>query len=92
MDRHLVTVEVGVERGADQRVDLDGRALDEQGLEGLDAETVQRGGPVQEYGVLLDDLLEDVPDLGAPVVCLRAGRQRPARRVRGPPAVPRRRR
>ena len=60
---HLVAVEVGVERRADERVDLDGLALDEHRLEGLDAETVQRGGPVQEHRVLLDDLLEDVPHL-----------------------------
>jgi hypothetical protein len=34
---HLVAVEVGVERRADERVDLDGLALDEQRFEGLDA-------------------------------------------------------
>ena len=39
---HLVTVEVRVERGADERVDLDGLALDQLRLEGLDAEAVQR--------------------------------------------------
>ena len=41
MDRHLVTVEVGVEGCADQRMDLDGLALDEHRLESLDAEAVQ---------------------------------------------------
>jgi hypothetical protein len=35
---HLVTVEVGVERGAHQRVDLDRLALDQHRLERLDAE------------------------------------------------------
>ena len=35
--RHLVAVEVGVEPLAHQRVDLDGVALDEDGLERLDA-------------------------------------------------------
>ena len=64
MDGHLVAVEVGVEGGAHQRVDLDGLALDQHGLEGLDAEAVQRGRPVQEHRVLLDDLLEHVPHLG----------------------------
>ena len=64
MDGHLVAVEVGVERRADERVDLDGLALDEQRLERLDAEPVQRGRAVQHHGVLGDDLLEDVPDLG----------------------------
>ena len=62
---HLVAVEVGVEGRADERVDLDGLALDEHGLEGLDAEAVQGGGTVEEHGVLLDDVLEDVPHLRA---------------------------
>ena len=62
---HLVAVEVGVEGGAHQRVDLDGLALDQHRLEGLDAEAVQRGRPVQQDRVLLDDLLEHVPHLRA---------------------------
>ena len=61
---HLVAVEVGVEGRADQRVDLDGLALDQDGLEGLDAQAVQRGGAVQEHRVLADDVLQEVPDLG----------------------------
>ena len=59
--RHLVAVEVRVERGADQRVDLDGLALDQLRLEGLDAEAVQGRRPVQQHRVLGDDLLEHVP-------------------------------
>ena len=65
VDRHLVAVEVGVEGRAHQRVQLDRLALDEHGLEGLDAQAVQRGGAVEQHRVLADDLLEDVPDLGA---------------------------
>ncbi len=42
-----------------------GLALDEDRLEGLDAEAVQRGGTVEEHRVLLDDVLEHVPDLRA---------------------------
>ena len=61
---HLVAVEVGVERRADERVQLDGLALDEHRLERLDAEAVQRRRAVQEHRVLADDLFEDVPDLG----------------------------
>ena len=61
VDGHLVTVEVGVEGRADQRVQLDGLALDEQRLEGLDAQTVQRWCSVEQHRVLLDDLFEDVP-------------------------------
>ena len=61
---HLVTVEVSVEGRADKRVKLDGLALDELGLEGLDTQTVQGRCTVQQNRVLLDDLLEDVPHHG----------------------------
>ena len=64
VDGHLVAVEVGVERRADERVQLDRLALDEHRLERLDAEAVQRRSAVQQHRVLLDDVLEDVPDLG----------------------------
>ena len=59
---HLVAVEVGVEGEADERVDLDRRALDELGHERLDAQAVQRGRAVEQHGMVLDDVLEDVPD------------------------------
>ena len=62
---HLVAVEVGVERGADQRVQLDRLALDQHRLEGLDAEAVQRRRAVQQHRMLADHLVEDVPDLRA---------------------------
>jgi hypothetical protein len=62
---HLVAVEVRVERRAHERMQLDGLALDQDGLERLDAEAVQRGRAVQQHRVLADDLLEDVPHLGA---------------------------
>src|SRR3954467_9439999 len=63
VDRHLVAVEVGVERVADQRVDLDRLALDQHRLERLDAQAVQRRRAVEQDGVLVDDLLEHVPHL-----------------------------
>ena len=65
VDRHLVAVEVRVERGAHERVDLDRLALHEDRLERLDPQPVQRGRPVQQDRVLADDLLEDVPHLRA---------------------------
>ena len=65
MDGHLIAVEVGVERRAHQRVDLDGLALDEDRLEGLDAEAVQRRCTVEQHRVLLDDVFEHVPHLRA---------------------------
>ena len=46
MHRHLVAIEVRVEREANERVDLDRRALDEHRHEGLDAQAVERGRPV----------------------------------------------
>ena len=61
--RHLVAVEVGVERGADQRMQLDRLALDQHRLERLDAEAVQRRRAVQQHRMLADHLFEDVPDL-----------------------------
>ena len=45
---HLVAVEVGVEGGAHERVQVDGLALDQDRLEGLDGEAVQRRCAVEE--------------------------------------------
>jgi hypothetical protein len=42
---HLVAIEVGVEGRADEGMDLNGLALDQDRLEGLDAEPVQRDVP-----------------------------------------------
>ena len=64
MDGHLVAVEVRVERVTDQRVHLDRLALHELRLEGLQPEAVERRRAVEQHRVLLDDLLEHVPDLG----------------------------
>ena len=61
--RHLVAVEIGVEGGADQRMQLDRLALDQHRLERLDAEAVQGRRAVQQHRVLADHLFEDVPDL-----------------------------
>ena len=59
---HLVAVEVRVERGADQRVNLDGLAFDQHRLEGLNAQAVKRWSAVQQHRVILDDFFKDVPD------------------------------
>jgi len=61
---HLVAVEVGVECGTGQRVQLDGTALDQHRVEGLDAQTVQGRCTVQQDGVALDDGLQAVPHFG----------------------------
>ena len=59
---HLVAVEVGVERRTCQRVELYGLALDELGLERLDTQTVKRRSTVEEHGMALHHILEDIPD------------------------------
>ena len=64
MHRHLVAVEVRVERGADERVQLNGLALHQHGLERLNAQAVERRCAVEQHRVLGDDLLEDIPHLG----------------------------
>jgi hypothetical protein len=62
VDGHLVAVEIGVERGANQRVNLDGLAFHQHRLEGLNAQAVQGGRAVQQNGMVLDDLFQNVPN------------------------------
>jgi hypothetical protein len=62
VDGHLVAVEVGVERRANQRVQLDGLAFDQGRFECLDTQTVQGRRTVQHDRMFADDILEDVPD------------------------------
>ena len=64
MYRHLVAVEVGVERAADERMQFDGAPFDEDGLERLNGKSVQRRRTVEHDGVVFDDLLQHVPDHG----------------------------
>ena len=64
VDGHLVTVEVRVVGGTDERVNADGLAFDELRLEGLDRKTVKRGRAVEQDRVALGDFREDVPDFG----------------------------
>jgi len=47
---HLIAVEIRVEGGAHEWVDLDGFAFHQHGLERLDAEPVQGRRPVQKNG------------------------------------------
>ena len=61
--RHLVAVEIGVERRADQRMELDRLAFDEHGLERLDSKPVQSRSAVEKDGVLADHFVENVPNL-----------------------------
>ena len=60
---HLIAVEIGVERRADERMQLDGLALDQHRLERLNAEAMQRRRAVEQHRVLADHLIEDIPNL-----------------------------
>src|SRR6202022_231041 len=60
--RHLVAIEIGIERGANKRMQLDGLTLDQFRFEGLNAETVQRRRPVQHDRMLANDFVENIPD------------------------------
>ena len=62
MHRHLVAVEVGVERRTDEWMDADCGTLNEHWHEGLDAEAVQCWGAVQEDRMVLDHVGEHIPD------------------------------
>ena len=64
MDRHLVAVKVCVERRTYQRMQADSAALDQLGLERLNAQAVQGRRTVEHNRMALDDVLEHVPDLG----------------------------
>ena len=59
---HLVTVEVGIVGGTHQRVELDRLAFDQQRLECLNTQAVQRRRAVEQDRMLADDIGEDVPD------------------------------
>src|SRR5450759_3417237 len=61
---HLVAVEVGVEGGAHQRMNLDRRAFDQHRHECLDAQAVEGRGAVEQHRVIADHLVQDVPDFG----------------------------
>ncbi len=63
--RHLVAVEVRVVGGADQGMQLNRPAFHQNWLEGLDAQSVQGGGPVEQHGMLFNDLLHNVPHFRA---------------------------
>ena len=60
--RHLVAVEVRVERGANERMDADGFSFHEHRFERLNAEAVKRGSAVEQHGMLANHVFENVPD------------------------------
>ena len=58
---HLVTVEIRVKCGTNERVNLDGLSFDEHRLESLNTKAVQRRSAVEQNGVVLNDFLENIP-------------------------------
>ena len=63
VNRHLVAVEVGIECGTNQRVQLQRTALYQDRLKRLNTQTVQRRRTVHQHGVPLDDDLQRIPNL-----------------------------
>ena len=63
MDGHLVAVEVGVERAADERVQHDRAPFYQYRLERLDAQTVEGRRAVEQHRPGGDHIVQYVPDL-----------------------------
>ena len=63
MDSHLVTVEVSVESNTDQRVKLNGLALNQHRLKSLNAQAVKGWCAVKKYWTLLNNLFQRSPNL-----------------------------
>ena len=64
MDSHLVAVKVGIERGANERVQLNRLAFDQLRLKGLNPQAVECRRPVEQDRVLTNHVFEDVPNDG----------------------------
>src|SRR4051812_24991839 len=63
MDGHLVTVEIGIESFAHQRMKLNGIALHKDRLEGLNTHAMERRRAIEEHRMIADHLFEDIPYL-----------------------------
>ena len=62
MHSHLVTVEIRIVSGADERVDTNGLTLDENRLKRLYRKTMQGRSTVQHNWMPLGDFFEDIPN------------------------------
>ena len=65
MNRHLVAVKISVIGRADQGMELNCLALNQDGLKRLDTKPVQGWGTVEQNRMLLDNLVQDIPDFRA---------------------------
>jgi hypothetical protein len=59
--RHLVTVEVCVECGTYERVELYSASVNKHGLERLNGQTVECGCTVEEHGMFFDNVFKCIP-------------------------------
>ena len=62
VNRHLVTIEVGIERCTSQRVQLNSFTFNHMRLESLNTQTVQSRRTVQQYRMTFHDMFQDIPD------------------------------
>ena len=60
---HLVTVKVCIETFTNQWMQVNRVTLDQSRLERLNSHTVQRRSTVEQHRMILDHLLQDIPDL-----------------------------
>ena len=63
VDSHLVTIEVGVERGTNKRMQLDRLTFYKDRLKCLDTQSVQCRSTVQHNRMLFDDIFQNIPNL-----------------------------
>ena len=60
---HLVTIEVGVERGTNKGMQLDRLTFYQDRLKCLDTQSVQCRRTVQHNRMLFDDIFQNIPNL-----------------------------
>ena len=64
MHRHLIAVKVRIKGGTNQRMQLQRLALNQDRFKGLDSQTVQSWGSIEQYRILFDDIVQGIPDFG----------------------------
>ena len=65
MNCHLIAVEVGVERRTNERVNLNRFSFDQNRLEGLNSESVQRRRAIEQHFFTFDHFFERIPNFAA---------------------------
>lgn len=63
MHGHLIPVEVRIEGGTAERMELDSLPFDQYGFEGLDSKAVEGRGTIEEDMLSFDYLIKRVPDI-----------------------------